>query len=154
MLSGNVTANLDHLATIGVIDYDAASYIAGNRPRFYGAPNSYTSPFVESPTDFTTFSYNQNPQQPTSWWKKILKYTLIIGGVYLGGKTLLKICKGVKYLSPKNWFSSGKKTPTTPTPTPAPKVSRFKKMRNSISNFWTNLVHGRKIKIPGRIYKF
>ena len=64
MLSGNLTANLDNLARIGVIDFDAAAYIAGTNPRFYGAPNAYTSPFVDTPMDYTTFSYKIGKKCP------------------------------------------------------------------------------------------
>lgn len=152
MLAGNITANLDNLATLGVIDYDGAAYIAGSRPRFYGAPNAYTSPFVDTPMDYTTFSYNQN-RQPTPWWKTIFKGALALGALYFGGKFLLKTGKGVKALSPKNWFS-GKK-PAAPAVPPAPaKTSWFKNIGNSISDFWSNLTKSRYVKIPGRKVRF
>ena len=158
MLAGNITANLDNLASLGVINYDGAAYIAGSRPRCYGAPNPNTSPFVETPMDYTTFSYNQNRQQPVPLWKTLLKGTLAVGCLYFGGKFLLKICRGAKKLSPSNWFSSGKKVatpPSTPSGTPtSPKTSWFKKVGNSISNFWSNLTKGKHIKVPGRTFRF
>ena len=158
MLSGNITANLDNLASLGVINYDGAAYIAGSRPRFYGAPNAYTSPFVDTPMDYTSFSYNQNRQQPVPWWRTFIKGALALGCLYFGGKFLLKTCKGVKKLSPTNWFSSGKKTPTPPsTPTGTttpPKTSWFKNIGNSISNFWSSLTKGKHTKVPGRIFRF
>lgn len=41
----NWAANLDMLAQNGVLDYDAPSYITGQKPRYVGSPDIIPSPY-------------------------------------------------------------------------------------------------------------
>lgn len=118
MLPSNVTANLDYLASLGVLDYDAAADIAGTKPRYYGSPQYYVPPIVMTPMDTFTFSKDSgvNPFSGGSslstgmpLLKTIGGWVLGLGGLYLGGKVFLNIAKGVKSFSLKNLFSRGKK---------------------------------------------
>ena len=118
MLPTSVTANLDYLASLGVLDYDAAADIAGTKPRYYGSPQYYVPPAVMTPMDTISFSKSSgsNPfvsgstastGQPL--WKTIGSWILGLGALYLGGKVFLNVAKGVKSFSFKNLFSRGKK---------------------------------------------
>ncbi|MBR6098956.1 hypothetical protein IKP85_04345 [bacterium] len=112
MLSPSITANLDYLASIGVLDYDAAADIAGTKPRYIGHPQHYVNPVVMTPMDSVTFSQSANGETYIGnkpFWKVLLNGALALGGIYLGGKIFLNIAKGTKKLSLKNIFSRGKK---------------------------------------------
>jgi len=120
MLSPNVTASLDHLANLGILDYDAAAHIAGSNPRYYGSPKYYVPPIVMTPMDYTTFSYNKslNPfvscGQPGACtripWKLIFGGGLALGGFYFVGKLFSAAVAGVRSFSLKDIFKNGKKT--------------------------------------------
>lgn len=120
MLSTEVTANLDYLASLGVLDYDAAAHIAGTRPRYYGSPSTYVPPVVMTSMDYYTPSSqasNSNPFAPQGAissigfpsFRTIGKLLLGLGGLYLGGKAFLRIAQSVKGFSFNNLFSRGKK---------------------------------------------
>lgn len=119
MLPTNVTANLDYLASLGVLDYDAAAHIAGTKPRYYGSPQHYISPVVMTPMDsFTpsTSTGSSNPFAPVSaassggsWLGFLGKAAVGLVGLYFGGKLFLKAGNGIKSFSLKNLFSRSKK---------------------------------------------
>ena len=118
MLPQNVTASLDHLASLGILDYDAAAHIAGTQPRYMGSPTCYVPPTVMTPMDYTTFSYNPrysclgqygqcNSQRIP--WRTILGGAGILGGIYLLGKLFLAGIIGAQNFSWKGIFKGTKK---------------------------------------------
>ena len=113
MLSPNITSNLDYLASIGVLDYDAAADIAGSRPRYVGHPQHYVNPIVMTPMDSVTFSQSPNGDTYVGGrplWKVLLGGAVALGGLYFGGKLFLNSAQKVKSFSLKNLFKRGKKT--------------------------------------------
>ena len=109
MLSPGVTGSLDHLSNIGVLDYDAAADIAGSKPRYYGYLQGSASPIVPTPMDSVSFSnYGNNPEH--SWLKAAGIALLGAGGLFLGGKVLLGIFKGLDRVSSKKFGSKLKKS--------------------------------------------
>ena len=152
MLSPNITSNLDYLASIGVLDYDAAADIAGSRPRYGGKPTGFESPFVYTPLDYTDFSYNRaaSPNDITifgrPFWNVALKAALWIGGILLGGNVLLKMCQGVKNFKFKNLFVSKKQVQNSVNNTVnnVKNNSWFKKAGNSISGAWNSCINSLK----------
>lgn len=160
MLPPNVTANLDYLASLGVLDYDAAAHIAGTKPRFYGSPQHYIPPVVMTPMDSFTPSSSvttsSNPFAPVnaasstgSWLGLMGKAALGLGGLYLGGKVFLKVAKGIKNFSLKGIFSKSKKTVTNAAsniPNPI-KKSKLQRLKNSISGAWNKIFSRKKIRL-------
>lgn len=154
MLPTNVTANLDYLASLGVLDYDAAADIAGVKPRYYGSPKHYVDPVVMTPLDSFTpssSSANFNPFKaaPTSgasvgssigaWVGFLVKAAIGLTGLYFGGKLFLKAGKGIKSFSLKNLFSRSKKTvkkAASNVRTGAQNIMP-KRKKNVISNAWS-----------------
>ena len=178
MLPPNVTAGLDHLASIGVLDYDAAADIAGSRPRYYGHPQGYVSPFVGTPMDNFSFSNQYNPDGinyggQRNWLRLLATGALALGGLYFGGKLFLHFGQGIKNLSFKNLFKSSKKTAEkigkdiektakkglkkgkkavnqgTKKVSKLGKTPWYKKAANSISDGWDNLVK----KVSGKKHR-
>ena len=118
MLPPNVTASLDRLASLGILDYDAAAHIAGTAPRYIGSPTCYVPPTVMTPMDYATFSYNPGCSYFNNYgqysgcnmpWKTIFSGVGILGGIYLLGKLFLAGLTGIQNFSLKNIFKSGKK---------------------------------------------
>ncbi len=115
-MSENWAYNLDLLAMNNVIDYDAASFITGQKPRYVGRPAMPPSPYVGQPPKAPAInqpeidefkrekaqlpenedkneSFIKNPS-----WKKWLFGALALGGIVLAG---------FKYKSILNWFKGG-----------------------------------------------
>ena len=125
MLSPNVTANLDHLASLGILDYDAAAHIAGTAPRYIGSPTHYVSPTVMTPLDYTNFSYNPGCRAYPGYnpfynygqynglfgipWKTVFGTAGILGGLYICGKLFLAGITGIQNFSVKGFFKNSKK---------------------------------------------
>ncbi len=137
MFPESVTSSLDHLARLGILDYDAAADIAGTAPRYYGKPSPYVSTALNTPMDYTTFSYN-NPNSvipstilgmPTI--PTLFKTAIGLLGLYWGGKGLLYTGTKIKNFSFKNLFKWKK---STPPPTPPAKQSIFAKIGNWFKN--------------------
>ncbi len=110
MLPPNVTANLDFLANIGVLDFDAASYIAGSSPRYIGYTNNILPPIVHTPMDGKHLvqpsedSFNGKTASDGSLWTKILLSAAAISAAIIGGPKLGKSIKSLKLPSIKNLF--------------------------------------------------
>ena len=119
MLDPNITMNLDHLANLGILDYDAAAHIAGCRPRYAGNPNNpFIPPVVHTPLDGALFNpapdtFNgkslETPSKITDSlfpnapdWKKWLFGAVVV----LGGMSILR---GVKNFKLSNLFAPIKK---------------------------------------------
>jgi hypothetical protein len=171
MLSPNVTASLDYLSSLGILDYDAAADIAGSKPRYYGYLQGYASPIVPTPMDSVSFTqYNNRGER--SWLKTAVIGFLGLGGLYLGGKALLGMFKSFDKISSKNFLSRGKKTIENigdevgkTFKKGKKKVQNFgktpwyKKPINAISDGWDNLVgkvtgHKRhSIRIGGKKFR-
>ena len=171
MLSPSVTGSLDYLSSLGVLDYDAAADIAGSKPRYYGYLQGSVSPIVPTPMDSVSFSHYGQSQE-NSWLKKIGIAFLGLGGLFLGGKVVLGIFKGMDKVASKKFgfkfkksienigeeigktFKKGKKKVKNFGSTPW-----YKKPINAISDGWDNLVgkitgHKRhSIRIGGRKFR-
>lgn len=127
-MSGNWANNLDMLAQNGVLDFDAASFVTGQAPRYVGAPYAPYSPYLGPPlpnapalnqpqTDEFQQGKTKIPLQekqnrdfiknPT--WKKLLFGALAIGAVGVGIVKLKSLNKLTKNLFNKISFKSAKK---------------------------------------------
>ncbi len=109
MLPPNVTSNLDFLANIGVLDFDAASYIAGSQPRYIGSPQAILPPVVHTPMDGKHLAQpsadNFNGKTSSaSLWTKILLSATAISLLIAKGSKIGKFVKGFKLPSIKNLF--------------------------------------------------
>ena len=159
MLPANAVINLDNLSTIGVLDYDAAAYLAGSRPRYYGAPvNGYAPIDVPTPMDYADFSYNQNSRKNSFGIGTFFKGLLTLGGIYLGGKLLWKIGgkRFKSFFSPKTKMTEAKeKVLDIVSETDSAGAGGVKKgFRKRVSEFWNKLIKNRHVIIPGRRFKF
>ncbi len=137
MLPLNVTSNLDFLSNIGVLDFDAASYIAGSPPRYAGSPHGIVPPVVYTSMDGKGVplkdSFN-GKYSSTPLWKKVLFGGIVAGGILAGFPGLLRTVKNIKLPSFKNIFSTGKqKLDNT-----AVKNTRLPSFKNIFSAFEKN----------------
>lgn len=90
-MSLNWVNSTDMLADAGIIDFDAAAYITGSRPRYMGSPQF---PFAGVPnlnlsgpsSDVYGASDNKIVKNPS--WKKWLFGVLAVGGAVYGYKKL------------------------------------------------------------------
>lgn len=101
MFNSGLVNNLDNLAREGIIDFDAAAFVAGTKPRYIGNP-----PYAQLPMPDMTNVDTSNLKQPAKdemvyidkktsssknpLWKKILFGTIVSGLVVLGGWKLSK----------------------------------------------------------------
>ncbi len=128
VMSSNWASNLDMLAQNGVLDFDAASFVTGQAPRYVGAPSLPPSPYVGPPLppapalsqpqvdefhqkkakiptkEEQNKDYIKNPT-----WKKLLFGALAIGAVSVGIVKLKSLNKLTKNLFNKISFKSAKK---------------------------------------------
>ena len=108
----NWAYNLDMLAQNGVLDFDGASYIMGQNPRYVGSPLQPPSPYVgqvpnapaiNNPPKVDEFkptqTDNKNPVKNPPW-KKILFAAVSVGALVMG------ICK---FKTIKNWVTKNLK---------------------------------------------
>lgn len=113
MLDPNITMNLDHLANLGVLDYDAAAHIAGCEPRYVGNPNNpFLQPTVYTPLDgklFTpdTDTFNgkslYDKENKTPMWKKILFGAVAVASL-CAIVPMIKNFKFANLLTPFKWL--------------------------------------------------
>ena len=128
-MSSNWVNNLDMLAQNGVLDFDAASFVMGQTPRYVGKPMMPPSPYVGKVPPAKVFNQpeidefkkqkNELPKQDKKdgsfihnpSWKKWAFGALALGGIVLVGfnaKTIAKWTKnlftGKKFKTPK-WSS-------------------------------------------------
>ncbi len=131
MFPENVTSSLDHLARLGILDYDAAADIAGTAPRYYGKPSPYVSTLLDTPLDRATFSYNaQNSVLPPTILgmptiPTLFKTALGLIGLYWGGKGVLYAGTKIRNFSFKNLFKWKKSTPAPTAPAKKSAISRI-----------------------------
>ena len=108
--------NCDMLADAGIIDFDAAAYITGTKPRYYGSPNVpvYQLPPLNSPQpsqdefkpSSSTTTDNNLVKNPL--WKKVLFSVLAAGGLIWGFKKISNLPAMCKNLGNKivNFFKN------------------------------------------------
>lgn len=91
-MSDNWAFNLDMLANNNVIDFDAPSYIRGQKPRYVGSPEKMPEDFIPNSSnlqqpqkdEFTPNENNENPVKNPAW-KKWAFGALLIGGLGFAG---------------------------------------------------------------------
>jgi len=130
-MSQNWVTNLDMCANYGIIDYDAASYLRNQPPRYMGSPQFR----VNYPTD--NFYGNAPVQRPTTdnprngklktdpnknpVWKRALFGAVVLASLIFGGYKL-RNTKFMKWIGNGltkvwNWIKKPfTKAPTPPTP--------------------------------------
>lgn len=128
MLSPGLVNNLDNLAREGIIDFDAASFIVGAKPRYIGNPSYFQQFPLPEMSDVDTSKLKQpskdhfvNPekedlQSKNPLWKKVLFGTLAGGLLIFGGYKLYKTKPLKNLLAKLTKFFKPKKTPSTPKP--------------------------------------
>lgn len=152
MLPSNVTSNLDYLANLGILDFDAASYIAGTRPRYVGSPGRDIPPVVYTTLDGTNLkqpaydNFNGKVSQ-TPLWKKFLFGALAIGGMFFWGPQLVKLCRNLKLPSFKNLFSRGKNSAKN-LHQQAKNSSLWNNTKTAFMNNWTRVKNAAKRNKP------
>lgn len=108
-MSQNWVANLDLLASAGVIDYDGAAFLRNSPPRYIDNPAFRTNPQPLPPTGVSakaplgsdTFSTSASkPLADNPGWKKLL-FTFLAGGLLMYGGVRFKGAKPVKWLGGK-----------------------------------------------------
>ncbi len=108
-MSQNWVANIDLLASAGVIDYDGAAFLRNTPPRYIGSPEFRTTPQPLPPTGVSakaplgsdTFSTSASkPLADNPGWKKLL-FTFLAGGLLMYGGVRFKGAKPVKWLGGK-----------------------------------------------------
>ena len=108
-MSQNWVANIDLLASAGVIDYDGAAFLRNSPPRYIGNPAFRTNPQPLPPTGVSakaplgsdTFSTSASkPLADNPGWKKLL-FTFLAGGLLMYGGVRFKGAKPVKWLGGK-----------------------------------------------------
>ena len=118
-MSCNWAGNLDMLAQNGVLDFDAASYIMGQKPRYVGNP-SHPNPFNGQPPsipnlqqpeidEFRPETKKDDKQPSLPAWKKWVFGALAVGVLVFGAykfKTISSWCK--KQINKINLKSAGK----------------------------------------------
>ena len=93
-MSCNWAGNLDMLAQNGVIDFDAASYVMGQKPRYVGNP-AHPNPFngqtpsipnLQQPEidEFRPQGQSQDKSSKLPLWKKIAFGVLVVGTLGFG----------------------------------------------------------------------
>ena len=104
-MAENWVYNLDLLAKNGVLNYDAASFIKGQPPRYVGNPSNNV-PFAEIPetplisqpkTDEFQKEIKDDKENglvKLPMWKKVLFGLLLASGLTFGGIKLIKKIKG------------------------------------------------------------
>ena len=113
-MSSNWANNLDMLAQNGVLDFDAASFVTGQAPRYVGAPSLPPSPYVgpplppapalSQPQVETNKDYIKNPT-----WKKWVFGALAVATLGVGIWKFKSMTKWVKNTFNKiNWKSTKK----------------------------------------------
>lgn len=119
-MSQNWVANIDLLASAGVIDYDGAAFLRNTPPRYIGSPEFRTTPQPLPPTGVSakaplgsdTFSTSASkPLMDNPGWKKLL-FTFLAGGLLMYGGVRFKGSKPMKWIGQKfsNSFNRIKKT--------------------------------------------
>ncbi len=108
----NWATNLDMLAQNGVLDYDAPSYITGQKPRYVGSPSVIPSPYA-GPASNPKIPYLREPdvdeflhEKPDKRdivanpsWKKWVFGLVAAGALVFGGiKFKSKILPAIKKL--------------------------------------------------------
>lgn len=139
MLEPHITMNLDHLANLGVLDYDAAASIAGSAPRYVGNPhNPFLQPTVYTPLDGKLFTpdpdtfngkslYDKENKIPT--WKKILFGAVALATLCAVGP-MIKNFKFADLLKPFKWLGSNAKSGLS---------SAWQATTNFFKNIWTKI---------------
>lgn len=112
VMTYNWATNLDMLAQNGVLDYDAPSYITGQKPRYVGSPSVIPSPYA-GPASNPKIPYFREPdvdeflhEKPDKRdivanpsWKKWVFGLVAAGALVFGGyKFKLKILPAIKKL--------------------------------------------------------
>ena len=113
MNTGWVTS-CDMLADAGIIDFDAAAYITGTKPRYMGQPNVaiYQIPplnYSQPPKDeFQNSAKSDNNIVKNPAWKKVLFSVLAAVGLIWGAKKIGKLPTVLKDTGVKNsdWFKN------------------------------------------------
>jgi len=127
-MTSNWANNLDILAQNGVLDFDAASFVTGQAPRYVGAPSAPPSPYIGPPLPSAPAlkqpqvdefhqekakipskkeenkDYIKNPT-----WKKLLFGAVAVGAVGVGIWKFKSACKWVKKAFNKISWKSTKK---------------------------------------------
>lgn len=127
-MSQNWVTNLDMCANYGIVDYDAASYLRNQPPRYMGSPqfrvNYPTDNFYgKAPAQHSTKDNPRNGKLKTNpnknpFWKRLLFGTVILGGLLFSGYKL----RNTKFMKPivnglqKVWNFIKKPFVKTPTP--------------------------------------
>lgn len=112
VMTYNWATNLDMLAQNGVLDYDAPSYITGQKPRYVGSPSVIPSPYA-GPASNPKIPYLREPdvdeflhEKPDKRdivanpsWKKWVFGLVAAGALVFGGiKFKSKILPAIKKL--------------------------------------------------------
>lgn len=134
MLPLNITNDLDRIASEGIIDFDAAAFLTGTRPRYVGNPTGHFLPPTEIPVNNGQLDQPKtdafiDPQsglpksQPDKsgnpLWKKILFGGLVAAGLVFGAsklKFVKNIIKNKKIAVPqgiKNFWTNTKQKVST-----------------------------------------
>ena len=133
-MSSNWAFNLDMLAQNGVLDYDAASFIMGQPPRYVGSPDKIppfvsgipTSNALNQPNKDEFKKQNDTNIVHTPVWKKWAFGLIMTGALVFGGyKFKSKLIPMIKVIPSKFKLSSIK--------------NFFVNKAKSIGNFFKNL---------------
>lgn len=113
-MSSNWAYNLDMLAQNGVIDFDGASFVTGQKPRYVGRPSMPPSPYVGNvppapalnQLEIDEFKQEKPklPQKETAdndivnnpSWKKWVFGALALGGLALAGYKIKPVNKWIR----------------------------------------------------------
>lgn len=156
-------SSLDQLATYGVINFDAESYIKGKAPRYVGAPNGNPGLPFDQPIgapgvyqgaqlsgqphkdEFVNKEGEQEQESKNPSWKKVLAGVVAAGAAtFLGVKYGPKIASKFKKAPvPAPTASTATTAAVVPpvSPPPAAKVSKiknaFSKIKRGVSKVFT-----------------
>ena len=128
VMTYNWATNLDMLAQNGVLDYDAPSYITGQKPRYVGSPSVIPSPYA-GPASNPKIPYLREPdvdeflhEKPDKRdivvnpsWKKwafglVAAGALVFGGIKFKSKILpaiKKLPQTLKFDKVADFFKNG-----------------------------------------------
>lgn len=133
----DVTSKLDMLAREGVLNYDAASYIAGTEPRYYNYPMGT----ITQPVPTVINNSNQTPKdtfngkQLGNATKALVGAGVIVGGGLLLIASVLAGIKGLKIPKFSNILSSIKN-----------KLPSISGIKNTCNNWWHKAINTIKRK--------
>jgi len=113
-MNSNWVTNCDMLADAGVINFDAAAYVTGTKPRYVGSPNMpiYQIPpldYSQPPQDeFKSTSRTDTSIVKNPVWKKVLFSIVAAGGLIWGAKKIGKLPSALKNTGIKvsDWFKN------------------------------------------------